>query len=90
MSDLWSGPLKDYEIDILDIKHDEHKKALKKSSKKKNNFKAYSYVSLVKGIVKTHKTWDLCEKRVKGVSGAKFQKVASKEKEKELIFLWKK
>ncbi|NQV88186.1 MAG: ribonuclease HI [Parcubacteria group bacterium] len=88
--DLWRGTLKDYKIDILDIKHDEHKKSLKKLSKKKNNFKAYSYVSLVKGIVKTHKTWEVCEKRVKGVSGAKFKKVASLEEEKGLVSLWKK
>ncbi|MDO8492148.1 MAG: ribonuclease HI, partial [bacterium] len=36
--------------------------------------KAHSYVSLVSGKIMTHKTWDECEARVKGESGAKFKK----------------
>ena len=31
------------------------------------------------------KTWAACEKRVKGVKGAKYKKVFSKEEETELI-----
>ncbi len=61
-----------------------------KSSKLKprSSSKAYSYVSLVRGVVKTHKTWAECENRVKGVSGAKFKKSFSPEDEKEIINSW--
>ncbi len=49
--------------------------------------KAYSYVSLVGGEVKTHKTWSECEKRVAGQK-AKFKKVFNKEEEESLIKQW--
>jgi ribonuclease HI len=35
------------------------------------------YISLVKGVLEKHTTWDTCKARVSGVSGAKFKKVAS-------------
>jgi|JI8StandDraft_1071087.scaffolds.fasta_scaffold08797_4 ribonuclease HI len=47
--------------------------------------KAYSYVSLVNGKIHTDKTWDACEKRVKGKAGAKYKKVFSAEEEKLLV-----
>lgn len=56
------------------------------SSSKKG--KAYSYVSLVKGVVKTHQTWEECEARVKGEK-AKYKKVFSKEDEETLIREWR-
>ncbi len=46
--------------------------------------KVYSYVSLVGGVVQTHKTWKECEARVKGKE-AKFRKVFSAEEEIALI-----
>ncbi len=56
------------------------------SSSKKG--KAYSYVSVVKGVVKTHVTWAECEARVKGEK-SKYKKVFSKEEESELMQEWK-
>ncbi len=55
--------------------------------KKKNQGKAYSYVSVIDGKVLTHETWGECEKRVKGRS-AKFKKVFSREEESALKREW--
>lgn len=55
------------------------------SSSKKG--KAYSYVSVVNGDVKTHKTWAECEARVKGKK-AKYKKTFSKDDETALIREW--
>jgi ribonuclease HI len=47
--------------------------------------KAYSYVSLVNGEIKVHKTWEECKKRVTGLSGVKFKKTTSPEDEQNII-----
>lgn len=82
--ELFKGNLSEYGIDILNIQPD----ASSGSSKKKSSSskaKAYSYVSMVDGLVMTHKTWDECEKRVKGAKGAKFKKALSESDERDLI-----
>ncbi|MFZ2521958.1 MAG: ribonuclease HI [Minisyncoccia bacterium] len=53
--------------------------------KSKSKSKAYSYVSVVKGEIKLHKTWDDCKKRVSGISGAKYKKSISPMNEEEII-----
>lgn len=53
--------------------------------KTKSRSKAYSYVSLVDGEIKIHKTWEECKKRVSGVALAKYKKSVSPENEKEII-----
>lgn len=53
--------------------------------KKPSRIYAYSYVSLVGGIVTVHKTWEDCREHVLGVSGAKYKKVRSPEEEMEII-----
>ncbi|TAL49345.1 ribonuclease HI [Patescibacteria group bacterium] len=85
-SKLYSGFLKKYGIDIS------ASTILKRSTfhAPRSTKKAYSYVSLVNGIIKTYKTWAECEKRVKGVSGAKFKKTFSLEEENDTIETWKK
>jgi ribonuclease HI len=55
------------------------------SSKSKG---AYSYVSVVDGVVATHATWAECERRVKGRSGARYRKAASQAEERALIHEW--
>ncbi|HZS43293.1 MAG TPA: ribonuclease HI [Candidatus Paceibacterota bacterium] len=82
---LFSGPLDKYGLDILNFNLDEEKAAQKAAARSHQRAAAYSYVSLVNGKIKTHKTWADCEKRVKGKSGAKFKKATSKEDEKEII-----
>jgi ribonuclease HI len=79
---LYSGNIDGYEIkDILSISTN----GIKKPSKKGSKSKAYSYVSMVDGVIETHKTWPECESRVKGKSGARFMKSSSPENEAEII-----
>lgn len=47
--------------------------------------KAYSYVSMVDGIITTHDTWTACERRVKGAKGARYRKALSAEDEKAIF-----
>lgn len=88
--DLYDGTLSDYEIDILNLDHDKIKKSAKQSQSKKSNSKtkAYSYLSLVNGVLHKDKTWAECEKRVKGTKGAKYKKSISAEDEAEIIKEW--
>jgi ribonuclease HI len=83
---LFNGKLSDYDQEILSIRSNPI--ASEKTAKKKSNEKAYSYVSLLDHIVKTHSTWDDCKARVHG-KPAKYQKVFSKAEETELINKWK-
>lgn len=46
--------------------------------------KAYSYVSMVDGVIKIHKTWEECKARVHGVN-AKYKKSISPEDEENII-----
>ena len=83
---LFDGDISDYKIkNILDITHDAELLKDKKSSSARSRASAYSYVSLVKGKVMVHQTWPECEKRVKGVKGAKYKKALNQAEEKELI-----
>ena len=83
---LYKGPLSQYDLqNILDITYDEGELKKKKSSSSRSNAKAYSYVSMVGGVIETHKTWAECEKRVKGSKGAKYKKSLSREDEDSII-----
>jgi ribonuclease HI len=78
---LFHGAATDYTID-LSVTVGTEKATKSKSSKKAA---AYSYISLVNGEIQTHETWAECEKRVKGVSGAKFKKSVNETDEAEII-----
>ncbi|MEK7558358.1 MAG: RNase H family protein [Patescibacteria group bacterium] len=82
---FFDGPLSKYPFDIFNTKQTKNRPA---SRKKSSGKAAYSYLSLVGGVLMKHPTWVECEKRVKGVSGAKFKKAASAEDEKEIIRQW--
>jgi len=83
---LYKGQLLDYDLpNILDVSYDEMSLKKKKSSSSKSNAKAYSYISMVGGIIETHKTWAECEKRVKGAKGAKYKKSLSRDDEDVII-----
>lgn len=83
--ELFNGDYSEYNIDLLDTEGSEEKK----KTKSKKNFPAYSYISLVNGVFKKHKTWAECEKEVKGVKGkVKFKKTESEEDEKEVMREW--
>ncbi len=83
--DLFTGDVSEYKIDLLDLEGDKEKK----KTKSKKNFPAYSYISLVNGVFKKHKTWTECEKEVKGIKGkVKFKKTESEEDEREIMKEW--
>ncbi len=82
--ELFRGKLSLYPHgDLMNITIDEE--ALEKRSNK--NKKAYSYLSLVDGIVRRHATWAECEAVVKG-KNAKFKKAVSAEHEQEILQEW--
>ena len=81
---FYKGSLSDYKINILDLGHNEEMKKNKYSK----SAKAYSYLSLVDGVLKIDKVWADCEKRVKGKKNPKYQKAISPEHEKEILKSW--
>ena len=82
---LYTGTYKDY-LKMLgsDIFHIAGPKE-KSGGKKNSTAKAYSYVSMVHGVIHTDATWAACEKRVKGKKGAKYRKSFSAEDEVAII-----
>lgn len=83
---LYAGPLAAYDLpNILDISHDELKATAKKSGSSRSRSAAYSYVSMVDGIVETHRTWAECERRVKGKRGARYKKALNPVEEAEIM-----
>lgn len=87
--ELFSGALSDYatknKFDILKIADDATLVKEKSKSRSHSRAKAYSYVSMVRGVVQTHTTWAECERRVKGVSGARFKKAVGAGDEGEIM-----
>ncbi len=58
------------------------------SANQRSKAKAFSYLSLVEGVLQRHSTWSACEERVKGQSGVKFRKSISREDEEEILEGW--
>lgn len=84
--ELYEGVKAAYTIDVTNLSGNligEKKKSTRKG-------KAYSYLSMVDGVIETHTTWEACEKRVKGVKAAKFKKALSAQEEQSIISEWKK
>ena len=83
---LYSGRFSDYSLpNILNISHDELKKSEKSSSSSHSKTKAYSYISSVNGVIEVHHSWPECEKRVKGVKGARYKKSISVVDEAKIL-----
>ncbi len=79
---LFKGNRGDYSVDL----EQENTPVLQsRGSRDTSQKKAYSYISLVEGVIQTHATWKECEQRVKGVSGAKFKKALNEADEKNII-----
>jgi len=85
---LYSGPISGYFVkNILDVSNSlsfENVAKIKKEKQRKSA-KAYSYVSLVSGMISVDKSWKDCEARVKGKSKVRYQKSISAEDEKKII-----
>ena len=79
---LFSGKREDYPVDLSDL---DKKHSGASAKKKRSRAKAHSYVSCVGGVVRTHSTWEDCEKYVKGAQGARFKKALSQTEETKLI-----
>ena len=47
-----------------------------------------SYLSLVDGILERHQTWDDCDRRVRGVRGARYKKIRGAAEEADTIDAW--
>lgn len=83
MIPLYRGQLSRYEIPVLDFSYD----AEASEHKSRAKAKAYSYLSLVDGVVFRHYDWASCERRVKGKT-AKFKKAVSQEDELAILVDW--
>ena len=83
--ELYTGPASSYPLDISDTTYDEAKATARSDARKRSSQKAYSYVSLVDGVVKTHQTWSECEARVKGKKAARYKKSLDAKNEKEIL-----
>ena len=83
--DLYQGPKNAYGYAIENTSYDESKTQERSDARKRSAQKAYSYISMVDGIVKIHKTWAECEARVKGKKGARFKKSLDVGNEKEIV-----
>lgn len=82
---LYEGSLLQYSVAIYDVPEDSSLPEMRPKEAKKP---AYSYLSVLGGIVYRHSDWASCEKRVKGQSGAKFKKAMTAEDEKSILKEW--
>lgn len=85
---LYNGKRSEYSLDLDTVIAHTGASNQKKDKKSRSSAKAYSYVSLVDGIFKTHTNWIDCEHEVKGKRGAKFQKTFSSDEESSIREVW--
>lgn len=83
---LFRGPLLEYTIAIHDIPADTSLPEMRPRTEEKA--RPLSYLSLVGATAMRHPDWASCERRVKGVSGAKFKKVMNAEEETQVLRSW--
>lgn len=84
---LYDGPLLKYDVAIHDIPEDTSPPEMRKRDDQPKKV-AHSYLSLVGGSPVRHREWKDCERRVKGVPGAKFKKCMSAADETALLESW--
>ncbi len=82
--ELYKGSRGSYSVDVTNLSIDHELHAKKKEARSRSKLPAYSYVSLVDGEIKTHKTWAECEARTKGKK-ARYKKATSPSEEAEII-----
>lgn len=83
---LFRGPLLEYSVAIHDIPADTSLPEMRPRTEEKA--RPMGYLSLVGATAMRHPDWASCEKRVKGVSGAKFKKVMSVDEEVKVLRSW--
>ena len=84
---LHVGPLSGYAVAVHELPEDTSVPE-KKPGQREAPAKAYSYLSQVGQSVKRHSSWAACERRVKGVSGARFKKTRSAPDEAKVLEEW--
>ena len=83
---LYKGPLANYDLqNVLDVSQDFGSLKKKTADRSRSKAQAYSYVSVIGGVIEVHHTWADCEKRVKGAKGARYKKSLNAVDEKNLI-----
>jgi ribonuclease HI len=89
---LYRGSLAHYTVPVLDIPEPSPRSARPaphtSSGGGRTPHAPYSYLSVVGGQPMRHATWAECERRVKGVSGARFKKAMSRADEEEILRGW--
>lgn len=86
--DFYAGPLQGYPVAVHDIPDDTALPARRPGATRPPSPAPYSYLSLVNGQPMRHATWADCERRVKGVSGARFKKAMSAAEEATILTAW--
>lgn len=82
---LYRGPKTAYEFNLENTTFDKAKAEERSEARKRSTQKAFSYISMVDGVIQTHKTWGECEARVKGKKGTRFKKSLDAHNEKAII-----
>lgn len=82
---LFQGIIDEYPVDLGKLPH---AFGVPEAKKDRGSTGPAFYLSLLDGVLKKHKTWSDCEARVKGRSGAKFRKVATREEAAEVTQGW--
>jgi ribonuclease HI len=85
---LHDGPLIGYPVALYDLPDDTALPARRAGAAAPTKQPAYSYLSLVNGQPARHATWAECERRVKGVSGARYKKAMSAADESAILAAW--
>ncbi|MDY7231712.1 RNase H family protein [Hyalangium rubrum] len=84
---LYVGPLQRYGVAVHELPEDTSLPE-EKPRQREGAAPAYSYLSEVGRTVRRHATWAACERRVKGVSGARFKKTRSAQDEARVLEEW--
>jgi ribonuclease HI len=82
---LYTGPLQGYSVAVHELPEDT---SLPEEKPRQEKAPAYSYLSEVGRTVVRHATWAECERRVKGVPGARFKKTRSAQDEAKVLEDW--
>jgi len=84
---LYVGSLQEYGVAVLEVP-EATSLPEEQPGPREGSGKAYSYLSQVGRTVKRHATWAACERRVKGVPGARFKKTRSAQEEAKVLEDW--
>lgn len=87
---LYDGPAVGCEYSLLDPEPAQLRTpgSASRSPRRRAGSKGGYYLSMVGGRVERHPAWPDCQRRVSGVSGARFKKVSSEQEERDTLEGW--